>query len=175
MNTLDRDFMKHILETLVEKHPSPLLSSQLLRQKTDEATLATHADYLDGNGLIKAEWYGSPHTTVNATAYLKQAALTPKGRGFLESEDGKRHFQSKTGSLEELFGTVTVKIHQDTIKDLISARIQEASLSPAEKQRYLDQLQSLPAETTKHLVLSLVDAALTNWKKALPLLQNIFG
>ena len=46
-------------------------------------------------------------------------------------------------------------------------------MPPEEKERYVDSLRKLPAEMTKHLVLKLMDAGLSNWQKALPLLAGI--
>lgn len=66
-----------------------------------------------------------------------------------------------------ILGVVTIRLHDDTIKELIQAKILRSDLPETEKKRYLDQLRELPAETTKHLVLKLVDLGLEKGPEAI--------
>lgn len=50
-----------------------------------------------------------------------------------------------------------MRLHDDTIKDLIAAKVIASDLEPDDKKKYLDQLKELPADATKHLVMKLVD------------------
>lgn len=69
-------------------------------------------------------------------------------------------FLANDGGLSAILGVVTIKLHDGTIKSLIEAQIHKSDLLATEKKRYLDQLRELPAETTKHLALKLVDLGL---------------
>lgn len=69
-------------------------------------------------------------------------------------------FLADDGGLSAILGVVTIKLHDDTIKALIEGRILQSDLPEPEKKRFLAQLRELPAETTKHLVLKLVDLGL---------------
>lgn len=71
---------------------------------------------------------------------------------------------------------MTVRLHDDTIKDLLQRTIQESALTPEEKQRWTDQLRELPVETTKHLVLRLVDMGLDQGPQAIAAIGKLlFG
>lgn len=82
-------------------------------------------------------------------------------------------FLADDGGLSAILGTVTIKLHDDTIKELIAQRIELAELPAAEKKRYLDQLRELPAETTKHLVMKLVDMGLDAAPQAMALIGKL--
>lgn len=81
-------------------------------------------------------------------------------------------FLADDGGLSAILGVVTVKLHDETIRDLIAARIQDSNLPPEEKTGLLTQLRELRGESIKHLTLKLLDAGLDNASKALPLIQR---
>src|SRR5690606_11320636 len=116
--------------------------------------------YLEEHRLVEVQAY----ETLDGTM-LSSARITARGLDFLADD----------GGLGAILGVVTVRLHEDTLKELVAAKIRDSALDQPEKQRYLDQLRELPAETTKHLVLRLVDAGLDNWQRALPLLQSTLG
>jgi hypothetical protein len=66
-------------------------------------------------------------------------------------------FLEDDGGLSAVLGVQTIKIHDDTIKDLIEAKILVSDMPQEDKKRFIAKLKELPAETTKHLVLKLVD------------------
>jgi hypothetical protein len=72
-------------------------------------------------------------------------------------------FLADDGGLSSILGVVTVKLHEDTLKQLIGQRITESDLPAPEKSKLLEQLKTLPGEAIKHLTLKLVDAGLANW------------
>lgn len=88
--------------------------------------------------------------------------ITAKGMGFLTDD----------GGLSPILDVVTVKLHEDTLKELIGQRIAESDLPAPEKSRLLDQLKSLPGETIKHLTLKLVDVGLSNRPAALQAIET---
>jgi len=91
--------------------------------------------------------------------------ITAKGLDFLADDSG----------YSAILGTVTVRLHTDTLKALIKAHIESSDMPQSDKKRYVDHLRDLPAETTKHLLLKLVDAGCQNWPQVFPLLQSILG
>lgn len=90
------------------------------------------------------------------------AQITAKGIDFLEGD----------GGLTAILGVVTVRLHDETIRDLIAARIQASDLPPEEKTGLLHQLKELRGESIKHLTMKLLDAGLENAQKAIPLIQK---
>jgi len=157
---LDRQGQRRILERLAEDYPQDV-AADFLYELIEPSLLASNIAYLEEHGLIAAEylgpkWRGNPVLT---------ATLTHKGFDFIQDD----------GGLGAILGVVTVKIHEDSIKDLLADKIMGSDLSQRDKQRFIDQLRELPGEATKHLALKLVDAGLENWHRVLPLLQNILA
>jgi len=151
-----------LLQILCDCYPNKLIAENLPGHiQHDPDTITANMAYLDEHGLIEASWFKSMSSPIQWTS----AKLTCRGVDFLRDD----------GGLSAILGVVTVKFHEDTIKILLENFITASDLSPPDKRRWISQLQSLPAETTKHLVLRLVDAGLENWSRALPLLQSILG
>lgn len=90
------------------------------------------------------------------------AKITARGLDFLADD----------GGLTAILGTVTVKLHDDTIRELIAVRIEQSDLHPEEKAGLLTQLKALRGESVKHLTMKLLDAGLENAPKALPVIQK---
>jgi len=162
LKKFDRALQRELLLVLAESHPHEQNIKILMgRTGQEQGMLETNLSYLEGHGLVRATWIKSGHSRF----HLQSARLTAKGSDFLSDD----------GGLSAILGVVTIKFHDDTIKSLLDARIMASGLPPERKQKYLDQLQSLPADATKRLVLNLVDAGLENWQRVLPLLQNVLG
>jgi len=162
LKKFDRAMQRELLLVLAESHPHEQNIKILMgRTGQSQSVIEANLAYLDGHGLVQAKWVKTSHTH----EALQSARLTAKGCDFLSDD----------GGLSAILGVVTIKFHDDTLKSLLDARIMASDLPPAQKQKYLDQLQSLPADATKRLVLNLVDAGLENWHRVLPLLQNILG
>lgn len=155
---LDRGVQRALLHRLRDAYPVRVQAKDL-QSLAEGTSLRVNVAYLGEHGLIEATFYEN----LSSGPTLGQARITARGLDFL-AEDG---------GLSAILGVVTVRLHEDTLKELVAAKIQASDLPRTEKQRFLDQLRSLPGETTKHLVLRLVDAGLDNWQRALPLLQNM--
>lgn len=153
---LDRSEQRYLLEELAKVFPkagNPVLQDDPKNERQD-ATLR----YLEQHGLVQNVRMG-----IDASSGLRVSlgyAITAAGLDFLADD----------GGLSAILGVVTIKLHDDTIKELIAQRIQQADIPATEKKRFLDQLRELPAETTKHLVLKLVDMGLEAAPQAMGLL-----
>lgn len=154
---LDRDLQRTILKALAERYPDRVDWAAIASWHPEhnmpghEGELLANLDYLAEHQLIK----------LFRPAYLEgkgtDASITARGLDFLADD----------GGLSAILGVVTIKLHDDTLKDLIEAKILASDLSRPDKRRWIDQLQSLPAETTKHLVLRLVDMGLASGPTAI--------
>ena len=157
---LAREQQRLLLVKLMSEYPGHILAADLAAVVPGNA-LRVNIAYLHEHGLVAADFAevlrGGPHLT--------RAKITADGIDFLEDD----------GGLRAILGVVTIKLHEEDLRQLIEARIRESEEDPSQKQRLLDQLRELPAETTKHLALQLVDAGLKNWPLALPLLQRFLG
>lgn len=114
--------------------------------------------YLEGHSLLTVL---SPRS-ISLRDWEVSVRITSKGIDFLEDD----------GGLAAILGVITVRLHDDTIKSLIEAKIEAADLPPPDKRRYLDALRELPAESTKHLAMKLIDAGLANVPAAWNAIQS---
>lgn len=161
---LNRDFQLSILRKLADAYPNDArAAAQEIFELASQDTVIGNLLYLEAHGLIVSglgralagKWH------VNSA----KLAITHMGLDFLADD----------GGLSAVLGVVTIKIHDDTIKQLIEAKIQSSDLPPREKKRWTDQLRSLPAETTKHLILKLVDKGLDSGPAALAAIGSLLG
>lgn len=156
---LDRGVQRALLQKLFDVYPQ-VLQYEELQEVAPGSSCDVNLHYLAEHGLLRMQ----VHPTLEKS-FIADICITAKGLDFLQDD----------GGLSAILGVVTVRLHEDTLMQLLTQRIEGSNLPQPEKQRYIDQLRELPAETTKHLVLKLVDAGLENWHKALPLLQNTLG
>ena len=144
---LDRALQKRILEAAAEAYPFPApygLYIELGAAETKERVDANLC-YLAEHGLIK-----------------KCIELT--GDGFaLHTNNGIQctksgmDFLADDGGLGAVLGVVTIKIHEDTLRELLERKVLESDTPPAEKSRLVQGLKGLSAEAIKHLTLKVLD------------------
>ncbi|WP_052159145.1 hypothetical protein [Alcaligenes faecalis] len=153
VSKLDRELQRHILTTLARLTPLGTMSllSDMGLEDLDESVLQSNLTYLEDHGLLrsgfaKQEYLGGDVRFIE----VKATEITAKGQDFLLGD----------GGLSAILGVVTIRLHDDTIKELIQLKIMKSDLPPADKKRFVDSLKELPAETTKHLVMKLVDLGL---------------
>ena len=79
---------------------------------------------------------------INGTEYR----ITHKGIDFIEDD----------GGLSAILNVSTVKLHPSSVELLISV-IDGSSLNPSDKQKMIDQLKSLPADSIKQILTELVN------------------
>lgn len=165
---LDRNLQLHILTRLAALAPygSDDVDKDVAPPDIDEDILLTNLVYLEEHGLIDLGYKRSA-SLGGPTRYVEVGGtkITAKGQDFLLGD----------GGLSAILGVVTIKIHDDTLKTLIEAKILHSDLAPPDKKRWIDQLRELPAETTKHLVLKLVDLGLANGPAALGAIGTALG
>src|SRR5690606_6770709 len=92
-----------------------------------------------------------------------ELSITAKGLDFLADD----------GGLSAILGVVTIKIHDDQFRLLLTSSIQESNAPEEEKQKWLDQLREIPVDATKHLVHKLIDAGLAQWPSVLVAMQTL--
>lgn len=151
----NKELILQVLSRLNEKPSSVVTAEELSDLGTPEA-------------LEDVVGYLQDHQLLEATFFLEGfgfARITTKGRDYLADD----------GGLTRELGVVTIKLHEDQLHQLIELQIHRSDIPQTQKQRLLDQLRQLPAETTKHLAMQLVDAGLKNWPLALPILQRILS
>uniref|UniRef100_UPI00333E66D3 hypothetical protein n=1 Tax=Castellaniella defragrans TaxID=75697 RepID=UPI00333E66D3 len=162
---LDRDLQKKTLEALSERYPDEMEFLDLRK-----IVVGSGAEYGDEEHFWANLIYLGQHGLVRNTPPIDEhdegcSAITHKGLDFLADD----------GGLSAILGVVMIKLHDDTLKSLIEAKILASDLPQPDKKRWLDQLRSMPAETTKHLVLKLVDLGLANTPAALAAIGTLLS
>lgn len=104
-----------------------------------------NACYLYEHGLLDLRWkgqlvWGSPD----------RARITAKGLDFLAGD----------GGLSSVLGVVTIRLHEESIKQLLLVQLDRSTAPPPVKQKLADQIRSLPADVTKEVALRAVGADL---------------
>jgi hypothetical protein len=160
---LDRTYQNKLLEMFAEAYPKSF-DHRLLRRDLDEeadAKYVANAVYLKQHGLIDCEIIihqsgdydlGIPRITLKGVDYL--------------AEDG---------GLSAILNVVTIKLHDQTIRDLLEAKITESTLDSADKPKWIAALKSLSGEAIKHLTMKLLDEGLNHAPNALHAIQTALG
>ena len=127
-----------IYATCIDGIECPDLSEQFelfLKIKVEISTLKHLREnliYLSAHGLLEQK--GSSYR------------ITHKGIDFIEDD----------GGLSAILNVSTVKLHPSSVELLISV-IDGSSLNPSDKQKMIDQLKSLPADSIKQILTELVN------------------
>jgi len=85
--------------------------------------------------------------TLSGSLVFQGASITAKGLDFLADD----------GGLSAILGTLTVKLHEETIRELLLQRVTDSDLSNEEKSMLREQLKSMSSEALKSLTKSLVE------------------
>lgn len=157
----NREFQKEILETLAKAYPETQTFSFIKARYTENNTeiqkskeVIANLCYLGEHGLVENTEHNSVGT-INISS-----KITAKGLDFLADD----------GGLSAILGVVTIKIHDDTLRELIEMKIMASDLSQPDKKKWTDALRELPAESIKHLTMTILDKGLENLPVILPLI-----
>lgn len=144
---IDRALQRQLLERLAESYPErcrSLLNDIVGEEKPKIANLL----YLQEHDLVDA---GLKQGLSGDYGYLG-SKITAKGLDFLADD----------GGLTAVLGTVTVKLHAETIRDLLEAKILSANIPPEEKSRLVKQLGNVGSEALKAITKRLVEKGIEN-------------
>jgi hypothetical protein len=157
---LDRKYQLELLEMLEPSYPSSFSAGSYIRGLSEEGRdrYAANMYYLHEHGLVKSD------IKLNFATYILGALprITNEGRDFLAGD----------GDLSAILGVVTIKLHDETIRHLISRKIDESDLSPVDKRKWTDALQSLPADSIKHLTMKLLDKGVSQMPDVIHLINS---
>lgn len=149
---LSRALQKQILEKLREAYTVPgglVLDEQ--KFDSEPFNLSANAAYLGEHGLLTFADNSSADCGSCFVSGLP-VRITAKGLDFLEQD----------GGLSAILGTVIVKLHADTIRDMLETKVMGSNLPPEDKNRFVDTLKELPGEALKTLTNKLVEMACDN-------------
>lgn len=160
---LDRAFQLQLLQQLAESYPrSAVHLLDYLRdlEGEEEKRYIANIAYLGEHGLVDpGVHYGLD------SVMLSEPTITARGMDFLADD----------GGLSAILGTVTVKLHADTIRDLLLAKVEESTLSSAEKSTIGKRLTALSGEALNEVARQLVQQGLQSLPNAVEWLRTLPG
>lgn len=138
---LDREIWTSMLEQLSNSNDPINNVNQFDLQGLDEKQRLKYVKYLFDHELVDYI-----DTSDSGGFDVLEIELTYKGRDHLSAD----------GGLTAELSVVTIKLHEDTIKSLIESQILASELPEPQKRTMIRALRELPAESTTHLVKTLV-------------------
>ncbi len=131
---LDRELQRKVLSACAEIYPGFADPDKLAEAcgETDKPAFVATLAYLADHGLIACK---ITHYTSNDPPRANPCAITARGLDFLADD----------GGLTAILGTVIVKLHADTIRDMLLTRVEAAALPAPEKSALVKQIKALPA------------------------------
>lgn len=155
---IGRNVQRTVLDRLAAAYPRHIDFDGLadLFDKNEDMTWC--CKYLHEHGLVRAKITDY----VDGSQEVLYAEITAKGLDFLEDD----------GGLSAILGVVTIKFHDDAIRQLVEAKILQSDAPEAEKQGLIQALRQAPADSIKHLTARLLDAGLENLPRAVQIVQT---
>lgn len=153
--TTRKELQKAILKRLEEEGRK--LYARDLADLGDTIALGREVQYLAGSGLISAAT-----REFDGVVHYAWATITPKGSDFINAD----------GTIGADVHVLTIKLHEDTIRSLLIARVRESEADETVKGKLVDQLRALPAEAVSKLAERALDQALRYMPNAIQWLQT---
>ncbi|MBD1600887.1 hypothetical protein [Pseudomonas typographi] len=157
---LDRRLQKRILEAAAEAYPFPAPHGLYIELGAAETKERVDANlfYLAEHGLIR-----------KCIELTSDGFALPTSNGIQCTKSGM-DFLADDGGLSAVLGVVTIKIHEDTLRELLERKIRDSDIQPEEKNRLAQRLKGLSAEAIKHLTLKLLDEGVGHLPEAVALI-----
>lgn len=156
---IDRDLCRRLLHAMTQDIAGGVWLGEF--DGIDQRTLVTQLRYLEQHGLCESG------VALDATGpkMIKLSRITAQGLDYI-AEDG--------GIGAEL-NVVTIRLSADTLKAMLTLRIEQSDVSTEEKRTLKAHLQSLSAKGLEGLVGDLVQAGLAHVPDAIGLLRMYAG
>lgn len=157
---IDRSLQRSLLERLASRYPDRC-HDLIEKDDADEHKKIANLLYLEEHGLVDS----GLKQTLNGSFISAGATITARGLDFLADD----------GGLTAILGTLTVKLHADTVKELLEKKIQNSDLPQAEKSRLLKRVAELGSEALKTATNKLVEQGIDSLPNAAQWLQSLLS
>ncbi len=155
---MDRMLQRQLLIQMRMVYPHPLFRVYDQDTTTSQKLLGTLL-YLGEHGLCDCK------IDPGFGTLKSPPTITAKGLDFLEED----------GGLSAILGVVTVKLHADTVRDLLAQKVDASNLPAEEKSAIKRQLASLSEAALKAATTDLVHVGLHHLPNMIPWLQKFVG
>ena len=159
---LDRKLQQQILCAAADAYPDSIPEGVFnnISSNHDGDIVTANLIYLSEHGLIKEVVQQRMKGFFNAAN--TQCICTKNGVDFVADD----------GGLGAILNTVTVKLHEDTLREMIESKILQSDLSKKEKETFVQSLKKLPADSIKHLTMKLLDKGIESSPAILDLISS---
>lgn len=154
---ISRPLQLEILKRLRDVYPRPAMLYDVMDVSSDN--LSANLLYLEEHSLCESGVSIGGDDQIHAG----RARITAAGIDFLEDD----------GGLTAIRGVVTVRFAAETLKALLSSRVDDAEIPPEEKSRLKKQIQALPEHALKEATGELVKNGLAQMPNAISWLQTL--
>jgi hypothetical protein len=160
-NIISRIAQRALLESMRDTYPLPCTQLPEV-EGCDEDSLIANLYYLEEHGLCRS---GVLVHSDDDIAWGGEATITAHGIDFL-AEDG---------GLSAILGVVTIRLHADTVRDLLAKRIDDAPITPEEKRTLKAALRKLPENALAAATTELIQTGLHHVPNFVAWLRAISG
>lgn len=157
---LDREFQKQILTDVAGLYPQAA-DIQRSYGHQDDNRLLVNLHYLHEHGLVDFRFT----EFLDRTLKMHTVKITAKGMDFITQD----------GGLSAILGVVTVKLHDETIRELLIKKVEEAPGDATVKSNLVEKIKALPADALGKITMDGLDKALSTAPKLLDLLSGLLG
>ncbi|TGS11326.1 hypothetical protein EN852_023450 [Mesorhizobium sp. M2E.F.Ca.ET.209.01.1.1] len=142
---LDRNLQRTILGILSEGYPQRTVVAKAFEGGGNR--LDVNLAYLEEHGLVSVHWHNGREGRTPM-----QASITAKGLDFIADD----------GGLGAILGVVTVRIHGDTLRELLISRVESSGEDETIKAKVVAKLRDIPADALGTLATKALDASLAS-------------
>ena len=145
---LSRTLQRQILIALANAEPAGTydLAEEMGQTEIDRNVLITNALYLQGHGLIISGFQETQAIGVFGQYFENISRITPRGQDFLLDD----------GGLSAVLGVVTIKIHEDSVRALLLAKVENSDLPAEQRSALAEAIRSLPATAARTAIDKLI-------------------
>ena len=145
MELIDREYMQTLLLALGGSYPRSVVAGHLPEAPGNKRMV--NLAYLDEQGLIDVEW---SEDLSAVEPEVSSARINARGIDFLKSD----------GGMSAILGVVTVRLHADTLRELLLNQVEKSNEDPTVKDLVKKQIRELPANAIGTLSERSLEAAL---------------
>ena len=154
----DRELQGKILQYLNERYPEEVRTDKITGNGQDNFNRCMH--YLYEHELID----GQISQEFREVDSFLTAKITAQGIDFLADD----------GGLSAILGVVTIKIHSDSIKELIDTKIEASTLPVENKSKLKEAIKNAPSTVVAEALKRLTGMAFDHGPDALDFLHKTF-
>ncbi|MER9642388.1 hypothetical protein [Mesorhizobium sp. M0239] len=142
---LDRNLQREILGILSNDYPQRTNIRKAF--EGGGGKLDVNLAYLEEHDLVSVHWHNGQDGRTPM-----QASITAKGLDFIADD----------GGLGTILGVVTVRLHGDTLRDLLISRVESSNEDETLKQKAIAKLKEIPGDALGSLATKALDACLAS-------------